>query len=111
MVPFAGEDENHGLLTEVLTQMKHQRSRSWAWALGSDQPSRLPTAGAGLQARLSTAGQRGLWAPPLSSGVSNIFTRGHMSLEVASKGLNVILGLYKCNYCLTRGNELGAAAG
>ena len=28
---------------------------------------------------------------------------------VAFKGLNVILGLYKCNYSLTRGKELGAA--
>ena len=29
-----------------------------------------------------------------------------MSLMVAIKGLNVILGLYKCNYSLTTGNEL-----
>ena len=27
------------------------------------------------------------------------------------RGLNVILELYKCNYSLTRGRELGAAAG
>ena len=44
-------------------------------------------------------------------GVKIIFTGGHISLEVAFKGPNVILGLYKCNYSLTRGKELGAAAG
>ena len=31
-------------------------------------------------------------------GVKLIFTRSHISLEVAFKGPNVILGLYKCNY-------------
>ena len=30
--------------------------------------------------------------------VNLIFTRGHISLPVAFKGPNVILGLYKCNY-------------
>ena len=44
-------------------------------------------------------------------GVKLIFTRGHISLSVAFKGLNIILGLYKCNCSLTRGKELGAAAG
>ena len=44
-------------------------------------------------------------------GVKLIFTRGHIGLTVAFKGLNVTLGLYKCNYSLTRGKELGAAAG
>ena len=34
-------------------------------------------------------------------GVKLIFTGGHISLMVAFKGLNVILGLYKCNYSLT----------
>ena len=43
-------------------------------------------------------------------GVKLIFTGGHISLEVAFKGPNVTLGLYKCNYFLTRGKELGAAA-
>ena len=43
-------------------------------------------------------------------GVKLIFTGGHISLEVAFKGPNVTLGLYKCNYSLTRGKELGAAA-
>ena len=43
-------------------------------------------------------------------GVKLIFTGGHISLVVAFKGPNVILGLYKCNYSLTRGKELGAAA-
>ena len=32
-----------------------------------------------------------------------IFTGGHISLAVAFKGPNVILGLYECNYSLTRG--------
>ena len=45
-----------------------------------------------------------------SRGVRVIFTEGHISLAVAFKGPNVILGLYKCNYSLTRGKELGAAA-
>ena len=43
-------------------------------------------------------------------GVKLIFTGGHISLAVAFKGPNVILGLYKCNYSLTRGKELSAAA-
>ena len=34
-------------------------------------------------------------------GVKLIFTRGQISLEVAFKGLNIILGLYKCNYSVT----------
>ena len=44
-------------------------------------------------------------------GVKLIFTGDHISLVVAFKGPNVILGLYKCNYSLTRGKELGAASG
>ena len=43
--------------------------------------------------------------------VKLIFTRGHISLTVAFKGSSVILGLYKCNYSLTRSKELGAVAG
>ena len=43
-------------------------------------------------------------------GVSNSFLPGgHISLAVAFKGPNVILGLYKCNYSLTVKWELGAA--
>ena len=38
-------------------------------------------------------------------------TRGHISLAVAFKGPNIILGLCKCNYSLTRGQELSTAAG
>ena len=44
-------------------------------------------------------------------GVKLIFTGGHISLEIAFKGPNVILGLCKCNYSLTVKRELGAAAG
>ena len=47
---------------------------------------------------------------PYIRGVKLIFTGGHISLVVAFKGLNVILGLYKCNYSLTVKQELGAAA-
>ena len=47
---------------------------------------------------------------PYTGDVKLIFTGGHISLEAAFKGPNVILGLYKCNYSLTRGKELGAAA-
>ena len=43
-------------------------------------------------------------------GVKLIFTRGHISLEVAFKGPNVILGLHEWNYSLTRGKELSTAA-
>ena len=43
-------------------------------------------------------------------GVKLIFTGGHISLKVGLKGLKVILGLYNCNYSLTRGKELGVAA-
>ena len=48
---------------------------------------------------------------PLTGIVKLIFARGYISLVVAFKGLNVILGLYKCNYSLTVKRELGAAAG
>ena len=44
-----------------------------------------------------------------SRGVKLIFTGGHLSLEVAFKGPNVILGLYKCSYSLTVKQELIAA--
>ena len=44
-------------------------------------------------------------------GVKLIFTGGHISLTVAFKGPNAILGLYKCNYSLTVKRELGAATG
>ena len=44
-------------------------------------------------------------------GVKFIFTGVHISLTVAFKGPNAILGLYKCHYSLTRSKELGAAAG
>ena len=47
----------------------------------------------------------------LSRSVKLIFTRGHISLEVAFKGPNVMLGLYKCNYSLTVKWELGSAIG
>ena len=53
---------------------------------------------------------RGRQCLPWSRGVKLIFTQGHISLVVAFKGPNVIWGLYKCNYSLTRGKELSAAA-
>ena len=53
---------------------------------------------------------RELWVLVVS-GVKLIFTQGHIRLEVAFKGPNVILGLYTCNYSLTRGKELSAVAG
>ena len=37
----------------------------------------------------------------LEQGSKLIFTGGHISLEVAFKGPNVILGQYKHNYSLT----------
>ena len=37
----------------------------------------------------------------LRQGRQTHFYRGHFSLTVAFKGLNVILGLYECNYSLT----------
>ena len=50
--------------------------------------------------------------PGIRTGMSNPFSPwDHISLEVAFKGLNVILGLYKYNYSLTVKRELGAAAG
>ena len=42
-------------------------------------------------------------------GVKLIFNGGHISLAIAFKGPDIILGLYKCNYSLSRGKELGAA--
>ena len=39
-------------------------------------------------------------------GIELIFTGGHISLAVAFKQLNVILGLHKRNYSLTRVKEL-----
>ena len=44
-------------------------------------------------------------------GVKLMFTGSHISLLVAFKGPDVILGLYKCNYSLTVKLELGAALG
>ena len=38
--------------------------------------------------------------------VKLIFTGGHISLVVAFKRPNIILGLYKYNYPLSRGKEL-----
>ena len=46
----------------------------------------------------------------INQGVKLVFTRGHISLVVAFKGPNVILGLYKYNYSLTVKRELSAAA-
>ena len=46
-----------------------------------------------------------------SRGVKLIFTGGHISLAVAFKGPNVILGRYKCNYSLAVKRELGTAVG
>ena len=45
----------------------------------------------------------------LEQGCQTRFHQGHVSLEVAFKGPNVILGLYKCNYSLIVKWELGAA--
>ena len=47
----------------------------------------------------------------LVQGCQTHFYRGHISLAVAFKGLNVILGLCECNCSLTVKRELGAAAG
>ena len=44
-------------------------------------------------------------------GIKLIFTGGHISLVVAFKEPNVVLGLYKCNYSLARDKELSTAAG
>ena len=41
------------------------------------------------------------WLKTLLRGVRLVFTGSHISLTVAFKGLNVISGLYKCNYSLT----------
>ena len=49
--------------------------------------------------------------PSKTRASNSFFTGGHITFEVAFKGPNVMLGLYKCNYSLTRGKELGAAAG
>ena len=46
-----------------------------------------------------------------AGGVKLIFPGGHIRLAVAFKGLDVIFRLYTCNYSLTGGKELGAAAG
>ena len=42
--------------------------------------------------------------------VKLIFTRGPISFMVAFKGLNIVLGWYKCSYSLTVKRVLGAAA-
>ena len=59
-----------------------------------------------------------LWSPMMlfilflwGRGVKLIFSGGYIGLAVAFHGLNVILGLYKCNYSLTVKQELGAATG
>ena len=45
----------------------------------------------------------GMSGTPEARRIKLVFTGSRISLEVAFKGLNVILGLYKCNYSLTRG--------
>ena len=52
--------------------------------------------------------QENIWG---RRGVKLIFTGSHNSLTVAFKGSDVILGLYKCNYSLTRGKELALLPG
>ena len=47
----------------------------------------------------------------LGQGCQTHVTGDHSCLMVALKGPNIILGLYKCNYFLTRGKELCTAAG
>ena len=49
---------------------------------------------------------RKLHVYPLEQECQTHFHQGHISLMVAFKGPNVILGLCKCNYSLTRGKEL-----
>ena len=44
-------------------------------------------------------------------GVKLVFTGGHITLEVAFKGPNVILELCRCNYSLTVKCRLSTAAG
>ena len=51
------------------------------------------------------------WRNTLLRGVKLIFTRGHSNLAVAFKGMNVVLGLYKCNYPLAVKQELSIASG
>ena len=60
---------------------------------------------------LNSVSLRYMFIYAYSRGVKLIFTGGHISLAVAFKGPNVILGLCKCNYSLTVKQELGAAAG
>ena len=55
--------------------------------------------------------RKGLSTEEAHRGVKLIFTRGHISLGVAFKGPNVILGLNECNSSVTRGEELGTATG
>ena len=43
--------------------------------------------------------------------VKLIFTGGHISLTVAFKGPNVILGLYKCNYSLQGAGRMKQSGG
>ena len=65
-----------------------------------------------MPSRMGSAGSQALLSSFLQSrGVKLIFTRGHISLAVAFKGPNVILGLYTCNYSLAVKGELGTAAG
>ena len=46
--------------------------------------------------------------PLKGQGCQTHFHWGHISLTVAFKGLDVILGLYTRNYSLSRGKELGS---
>ena len=62
----------------------------------------------GITVAMNHMGNRNI---PSSRGVKLIFTGGHISLAVAFKGPNVILGLYKRNYSLTVKRVLGATAG
>ena len=81
-------------------------------SLGETHPKVIPNDSQNSAAP-SHGRRAALWpvSSPQVRGVKLIFTRGHISLAVALKGPNVVLGLYTCNVSFTVKRELGAATG
>ena len=92
----------------------HQRCRCWPWKVELEWveiirgPEGIGTQNWSCLLQVSEVQKLALQGH-MTRGVKLIFTRGHISLTVAFKGPNVILGLYKCNYSLTVKQELSTA--
>ena len=104
---WSSELENHSVLQKVqetACRKLEEAFEIWIFPLGEADQKSWNWCYTNYIYRLS----RGL---TVFRDVKLIFTGGHISLAIAFKELNVILGLYKCNYSSTIKQELSAVAG